>query len=51
MSAAHLQGAGVDDVGGGALDEVHHIVKGSSKIQLVAVLLHIAEVGGADAVL
>ncbi len=50
-SAANLQGAWVDDIGGCAFDVVHHVVESATEIQLVAVLLHIANVRCADTVL
>src|SRR5206468_12566555 len=49
-SAAHLQGTGIDNVGGRALDEVDDIVKCRTKIHFIAVLLDIANMRRADAV-
>lgn len=48
--ATNLKRARVDDIGWAALDEVHHVVKGGTKIKLIAVLFHIANVRRADAV-
>lgn len=45
ISASDLQRARIDDVGGSAFDEVHDVVEGCAKVQLVAVLLHVADVG------
>ena len=42
-SAPHLQRARIDDVGGCALDEVHHVVEGSAEVVLVARLLDVAD--------
>jgi hypothetical protein len=49
-SPDHLQRLGVDDVGGAAVDEADHVVEGLAEVQLVAVLLHIADVRRADRV-
>src|SRR5450830_389740 len=49
-SAANLQGARVDDVGGCAADVVHQVVEGGTKVQFVTVELYIADVGGTDAI-
>ena len=49
--AAHLQRPGIDDIAWHALDEIDHVVKCSAVIQLVAVLLDIADVGRANTVL
>ena len=42
--------ARVNDVGGSAFDEVHHVVKGCTKIKFVVVLFDIANVRRADAI-
>ena len=46
-----MQRTGIGDIGGRPLDEVHHVIKGSTEIQFVAVLLDIPDVGRTDAVL
>lgn len=47
----NLKRAGVDDVGGGAFDEINHVVKGCSEVVLVTVFFNVANVWRADAVL
>ena len=48
--SSYLQSSGVHDVGGSASDEVDDVVKGCTKIHLIAVLLHVANMGRANAV-
>lgn len=50
VSAPHLQSTRIDDVGRRSLDEVDHVVKCSTKVQLVVVLFDVADVRRADAV-
>ena len=47
---SNLQRAGVDDVGGRAAQVAQHVVEGGAEIQLVVVVLDIADVRRADAV-
>ena len=49
--APNLKRAGVNDIGGGALDEIHDVVESCSKVELIILLLNIANVGCANAVL
>ena len=48
--ATNLQSARVDDVGGRAFDEIDHVVKCGTEVQLVAVLFHITNVRRTNAV-
>jgi hypothetical protein len=50
LNASHLQRLGVDEVGGLAIDEVDDVVERGLEVQLVAVLLHVADVRRADGV-
>jgi hypothetical protein len=45
-----LEGAWIDDMGRGAFDEIHYVIKSSTEVKLVAVLLDIPNVWRADAV-
>ena len=48
--APDLKGTGIDDIGWRAFDEVDHVVKRGTKIHLITVLFHIADMGRANAV-
>src|SRR5674476_1550200 len=50
-STKNLYRARIDNVGWRAFDEVDHIVKGGAKVQLIIVLLDVADVRSTNAIL